>query len=95
MAQTENSTTPKKAVVASAAPRAYHLVSVEKTQVPEGGGNENWYRYLLDDGRSTISGVRCGNLKEVTAYATQYAEQLNSRNTNGQCAWSPRSKKRA
>ncbi len=76
-------------------PNPFRLVRVEKTQMPEGIGAETWYRYVLDNGCSTIVGKRCGSLKAVTAYATLYAEQLNARRANGHSAWSPRAKKRA
>lgn len=71
----------------------FKLARIEKTHVPEGGADRTWYRYVLDNGRSTITGQRCGTLKEVTAYAVLYAERLNARAVNGQSAWSPRAKK--
>lgn len=76
-------------------PSPFKLARVEKTLVPEGGTDQTWYRYVLDNGRSTITGQRSGTLKEVTAYATEYALQLNARNITGQSAWSPRGKKQA
>lgn len=86
---------PADARRASRRPNPFKLVRVEKTPMPEGGGGETWYRYVLDNGRSTIVGKRCGSLKAVTAYATQYAEQLNARGVNGHSAWSPRAKRQA
>lgn len=74
-------------------PNPFRVVRVEKTPIPEGGGGETWYRYVLDNGSSTIVGKRCGSLKAVTAYAAQYAEQLNARGVNGHSAWSPRARK--
>jgi hypothetical protein len=76
-------------------PSPFKLARVEKTLVPEGGSDQTWYRYVLDNGRSTITGQRSGTLKEVTAYATEYALQLNQRNITGHSAWSPRGKKQA
>lgn len=74
-------------------PIPFKLSRVEKTLAPEGGASQTWYRYILDNGHSTITGQRCGTLKEVTAYATEYATQLNARNLGGHSAWSPRGKK--
>ncbi len=74
-------------------PNPYRVVRVEKTPIPEGGGGETWYRYVLDNGNSTIVGKRCGSLKAVAAYAAQYAAQLNARGVNGHSAWSPRARK--
>lgn len=74
-------------------PTPFRLVQIEKTLVPEGGVDRTWYRYVLENSRSTITGQRCGTLKDVTAYATLYAEQLNARGLTGHSAWSPRAKK--
>lgn len=74
-------------------PSAFQLVLVEEMNVPEGGG-QKWYRYVLDNGSSKITGQRCGGLKEVTAYAKSYAEQLNARGIAGHSAWSPHAKKK-
>lgn len=74
--------------------RPYALARVEKTDPPNGGTGK-WYRYVLENGHSTITGLRCGNAQEVTDYATQYAEQLNNRSINGQSAWAPRGRKPA
>ena len=52
-------------------------------RAPEGAMGQNWYRYVLENGRSSIVGQRSGSLKDVTAYANQYAVQLNSRNGGG------------
>jgi hypothetical protein len=92
MAQTERDAGKQRP---GSKPRPYKVVRVEKTLMPEGGGGQNWYRYVLDNGRSTITGQRNGSLKDVTAYANQYAEQLNARGIGGHSVWSPRAKKQA
>jgi hypothetical protein len=77
-------------------PRPFELVSVEKTDSPRGGGSgDTWYNYVLDNGRSKIVGTQQGSLKSVTAYATQYAAELNARTLACQSVWSPRAKKPA
>lgn len=80
---------------ASRRPSPFKLVDIEKTHVPQGAGGQTWYRYVLANGRSTITGRRSGSLKSVTVYATEYAEQLNARGVTGHSAWSPRAKKQA
>ncbi|MHB8535025.1 MAG: hypothetical protein ACYDBW_06210 [Sulfuricaulis sp.] len=75
--------------------RPFKVASVEKTTAPDGGEGQDWYRYVLDSGRSTISGHRRGSRKDVHAYATQCAEQLNARGLTGQSIWSPRGRKPA
>lgn len=74
-------------------PTRFNLTQVEKVRAPDGGNGQTWYRYVLDNGRSTITGKRCGSLKDVTAYANRYAEQLNTRAATGHYGWSSRSKK--
>ncbi len=80
-----------KAASNQAAPFA--VARVEKIGAPDGAVGQNWYRYVLDNGRSSIVGQRCGSLKDVTAYANQYAVQLNSRNGGGSSTWTSRNKK--
>ncbi|HEC28405.1 MAG TPA: hypothetical protein ENI65_02290 [Gammaproteobacteria bacterium] len=71
----------------------YKVALVEKTQSLEGSEKQGWHRYVLENGRSTIVGQRCGSLKDVTAYATQYTEELNARSTMARSTWSPRGRK--
>ncbi len=77
--------------IARSAP--FKLARVEKTLAPEGAEGGNWYRYVLDNGRSTITGQRRGSLKDVTAHAHRYAEQLNARGIGSTSVWAPRGKK--
>src|SRR3989344_4871765 len=76
-------------------PRAaqFKLARVERTGAPDGADGDNWYRYVLDNGRSTITGQRRGSLKDVTAHAHRYAEQVNARGLGAQSIWAPRGKK--
>lgn len=74
-------------------PSPYRLVEVTKTQVPQDTSGQTWFRYVLDNGNSQITGKRSGSLKTVTAYATQYAAQLNARSATGNSVWAPRAKK--
>lgn len=88
------------APAASAPPRRrpvsrFKLLRVERADMPEGSRGSNWYRYVLENGRSTITGRRRGSLKDVTAYATRYAEQLNARAASASYSiWAPRSSKK-
>ena len=75
--------------------RPFKVATVEKICAPDGGEGQDWYRYILDSGRSTISGQRRGSRKDVHGYATQCAEQLNTRGLTGQSIWSPRGRKPA
>lgn len=68
----------------------YKLARVEKVDMSESGRGQHWYRYVLDNGRSQITGQRRGSLKDVTAHAHRYAEQLNTRAFGSHSVWSAR-----
>jgi hypothetical protein len=72
----------------------FRVARVEKTSAPDGTADA-WYRYVLDNGRSTITGLRQGPLKEVTAYAERCAEQINARGQGKTSMWAPRGRKPA
>jgi hypothetical protein len=71
----------------------FRLARLEETPAPDGAGGQTWYRYVLENGSSTIVGHRAGTHDEVTEYAMSYASQLNTRSATGHSAWTPRSKK--
>jgi hypothetical protein len=68
----------------------YRVTSVDRAQGP-GGAAGDWYRYVLEGGRSPITGLRRGSLTEVTEHAKRCAKELNERN-NGKAPspWAPR-----
>lgn len=71
----------------------FEVACVEKTHAPDGGSDQDWYRYVLKSRRSTITGHRRGSAKCVHAYATECANQLNTRAAMGQSIWNPRGRK--
>ncbi len=71
----------------------FKVSSIEKADPEEQDGSEVWYRYILENGRSTIVGQRRGTLQDVTDYATNYTEQLNERSSMSRSTWSTRGKK--
>ena len=75
--------------------RPFKVARVEKTAAPDGNGVLTWYRYVLDNGKSVITGQRSGSLKDVTAHAAHCAEQINARGFGKQSLWSPRGRKPA
>jgi len=89
----DNSETPPiqtTAKVSAGLARQYHVASVDKAPAPAGTDGD-WYCYVLDGGRSPITGLRRGTLIEVTEHARRCARDLNERN-NGKSpsAWAPR-----
>jgi len=73
----------------------YRVARVEKIPAPDGGEGPDWRRYVLESGRSTITGQRRGSKEDVLIYATECAERLNARGRKGESSWSPRGKKPA
>lgn len=70
--------------------KLYEVSSVTKTQAPT-GTDGTWYKYVLEGGRSPITGIRRGIQKEVTEHAKRCAVELNERNSGkSPSAWAPR-----
>ena len=69
--------------------------AVEKTDAPDGEPQQDWYRYVLKNHKSTITGLRRGTHQHVCDYAAEYAEQLNARILFGSSRWSPNGSKSA
>jgi hypothetical protein len=57
----------------------YALISVKKTEPPEGEQGNNWYQYVVGKGASSLVGKRRGTLKQVTEHAETLADSLNER----------------
>jgi hypothetical protein len=74
-------------------PVAYTVTGIEKTAAPD-GQDGGWYRYVIENTRSRITGVRRGTKQQVLGYAESFAEDLNARASGrGQSIWAPKSKK--
>ena len=73
----------------------YRVARVEEIPAPDGGEGLDWRRYVLESGRSIITGQRRGSREDVFTYATECAERLNARGRKGESSWSPRGKKPA
>lgn len=59
---------------------AYRVVSIEKTEdIPHSGAHKGkWYRYIITNGISTITGCRSGKLDEVRDYLNDVIQRMNS-----------------
>ncbi|BAU47522.1 RNP-1 like RNA-binding protein [Sulfurifustis variabilis] len=79
----------------SSRPHSFKVALVEKIGAPDGAEGKDWYRYVLESGRSTITGQRRGSRDDVYAYATQCAEQLNTRALAAASIWNPRGRRPA
>lgn len=56
----------------------YLLVSIEKSPPPQGQTGDNWYRYEIAGGTTTIVGYRRGTLGETRVVARECVMHLNS-----------------
>jgi RNA recognition motif-containing protein len=66
--------------------RYYQVASIEKVPSPIAGAEDDWYRYELKSGPSSITGMHRGSLEEVTEYATECAAAFNMRSMKGKSA---------
>lgn len=73
--------------------KSYQVVTVEKTEAPEGANGGNWYRYVIELEGQSIVGSRRGTQKQVTEYAKECAENMSTRFARGRSHWSSRNKK--
>jgi len=72
----------------------YMVKAVEKNATPAGCDGNDWHRYVLERNGSTLVGQRRGTLNQVTRYAEELADDVNSRSGgNGPSQWSSRNKK--
>ena len=71
----------------------YNVELVEECGAPDGLEGDNWYRYVIGEGRDRIEGKQPGTLSSVTRYADGFAEELNSRNARGGSLFKPKGTK--
>lgn len=71
----------------------YRVISVEKTEPPEGMPLADWHHYIIRRGKSIIEGSQIGSLKAVTQYAEEFVEGLNERAVKGGSTYTARKKK--
>jgi hypothetical protein len=95
MTEIERSTSTPGSIRTGSTQARLQVARVEKTAAPDCSDGQGWYRYVLDNGKSTITGQRAGSLKDVTAHAAHCAEQINARGFGKQSLWSPRGRKPA
>ncbi len=70
---------PALPVKVSAQPEPFRLVSIERTEPPNGAAGKNWYRYTIRQGVNAINGYLQGTQTAVKTSAEQIVGQLNER----------------
>jgi len=71
----------------------FKVVSVEKSEAPQGGEGNNCHRYVIERGNSQIIGNMRGSLQNVELKVTEYVENLNLRSglPKRRSMWAPSS----
>ncbi|TDY00938.1 hypothetical protein [Thiohalophilus thiocyanatoxydans] len=59
----------------------YTVVSIQKSPAPHGQSGDNWYRYEISGGATTIIGYRRGTLGEARVLARECVIHLNTQLT--------------
>lgn len=57
----------------------YTVIEVTKSEGPGGAEGDDWYRYIIHNPGSPITGYRRGKKKEIMAYLQQCTAQLDER----------------
>lgn len=87
----ETSPVVEPAVEERRVPAPYVVTDVTATASPDGEGGDDWCCYVIDNGRSAITGCRRGSVNQVQDYAQRCADDLNARSGGrGISAWTPR-----
>ncbi len=61
------------------AARPFEIVSLEQTDPPDGSDADDWYRYELTQGTTTITGYKQGDAEQVREQVASLVSNLNER----------------
>ncbi len=67
--------------------RHFRVALVEEAALPQGAAGENWCRYVIENAHATMTGWRRGSLQDVTHYARDYTEELNTHRHPSASLW--------
>ena len=62
---------------------AYRVVSIVKEDCGASCANDAWYKYVVGNGKSIITGHRKGAREQVEAHAEWFVAELNARRGRG------------
>lgn len=57
----------------------YQLLQLEQTDRPDGARSANWYRYIIANNITSITGCRPGSRREVEQYVSACIQRLNAK----------------
>ena len=66
----------------------FSVMSIKKTNTPEGMDGDNWYEYVVGQDASEIKGLTMGTLKKVTEHVNNIAADLNERSKGKKTGYS-------
>lgn len=68
-----------KPIITRILEEAFQLDDVERTQAPDGGAGQSWFRYTITQGPNTITGYRQGSQRAVSKAVKDIVTELNER----------------
>ncbi len=60
-------------------PEGFELGEIKRAKAPDGGGGQDWYRYIITQGPNKITGYRQGSQRAVTKAVKEIILELNER----------------
>ena len=57
----------------------YKIKNLQKVASPTGTGNFNWYRFIIENDKNSITNLRSGSKKEVLNFAEESVKRLNEK----------------
>lgn len=68
----------------------YRVVAIEPGKAPAVAEQGEWYRYVITNRHTRVTGRRCGTREHVRRHAESIADGLNERRRTGRSVWAPR-----
>jgi len=57
----------------------YKIKSISKVDPPQGSSELNWYKFIIENDKNTITSLRTGSKKEVYDFAKESIKRLNEK----------------
>jgi len=57
----------------------YTIKSITKVAPPEGSSGLNWYKFIIENDKNTITSLRAGSKREVNNFAIESINRLNEK----------------
>ncbi len=70
----------------------FSVVAVSECDAPPGAEKGRWTHYVVANQHTRIEGIHRGSVVQGRRHATEFADELNARASNGYSTWAPRSR---